>query len=60
MFPNVPQPGVNPIVSDDGRHIATARIEFSLAGELVQLWQPVDGESEYEWRPIPVPVKVPE
>lgn len=53
MYPNVPQPGVNPILSDDGRHIATARIELNSAGELVQLWQPVDGESAYEWRPVP-------
>lgn len=54
MFPNTPDAGVNPILSDDGKHIATSRIEFDAqSGRLVQLWQPVDGESAYEWRPIP-------
>lgn len=43
----------NPMMTDDGRHVATARIEF-VNGVLHQLFWPCDtAADDPEWRPVP-------
>ena len=56
----IPEPGVNPVMTDEGTHYGVARFAFAPAdaaenaGALHQLFMPCDWSVNVpEWRPVP-------